>query len=98
MNLKVNFKVDKLGIMSRFGSLPADHPMKTRLAEGPGTAVDLCACGTFYVSIGALTLRLPAEAVATVWATLGDALAAAEERQVAVPVRTNVRRSPGSLS
>jgi hypothetical protein len=46
-----------------------------RLAEREALAVDLCACGTFAVHMGALSLRLDLESVSSLIDVLSDALA-----------------------
>lgn len=84
--------------MHSIGPSREDHPRKARLAEGPCAAIDQCPCGTFYVSIGALTLRLSPEVVASVWETIGEALARAAEANDAPTAKTNVRPTPGSVS
>lgn len=46
-----------------------------RLAECDTVAVDLCACGTFHVHVGALSLRMKADGAASLLQTLGLAFA-----------------------
>lgn len=49
---------------------------RKRIAEGRAANVDECVgCGTLHVTIGALSLRLDPEALASVSRTLEDALA-----------------------
>lgn len=50
------------------------RPVRRLLAQGPMCTVEECACGVLHVSLGALTIRLPTEVVASVWQTLGEAL------------------------
>lgn len=45
------------------------------VASGPCCSVEECGCGVLHVSLGALTIRLQAEVVASVYQTLGEALA-----------------------
>lgn len=45
------------------------------LAVGDFCSVEGCGCGTLHVSVGPVTLRLRADVVASVWRTLGEALA-----------------------
>lgn len=49
---------------------------RSRLAEGPFCAVDACSCGTWHVSIGAITLRLSPEVATSIASTLRKALSA----------------------
>jgi hypothetical protein len=51
------------------------RPARRLLSRGPVCAIEECSCGTLHVSIGVLTLRLEPEVVASIWETLGDALA-----------------------
>ncbi len=50
------------------------HPQRKLIAQGSICRVEECSCGVLHVTIGALTIRLHAEVVASVWATLGDAI------------------------
>lgn len=49
-------------------------PRRQRIAGGEAATVEACACGTLHVTLGALTVRLRPEVVASLWETLGDAL------------------------
>jgi hypothetical protein len=46
-----------------------------RLAQGDLASVDMCSCGNLRLHMGALTLRLTPEALASLLGTLGEALA-----------------------
>ena len=50
-------------------------PIRQLIAESPLCRVEQCACGTLFVTVGALTLRVHADALAVIHRTLGDALA-----------------------
>jgi len=50
------------------------HPVRRTIAKGHICTVEECSCGVLHVSLGVLTVRLQAEVVASVWATLGEAL------------------------
>ncbi len=43
------------------------------LAAGDFAAIEQCSCGSVHVTIGAVTLRLAASAIAPLAATLGEA-------------------------
>jgi hypothetical protein len=43
------------------------------LAQGDFAAIEQCACGSVHLTIGAITLRLSASAIAPLAATLGEA-------------------------
>jgi hypothetical protein len=62
----------------RLEVLPKVQPgcSRHRLAAGPYGEVQLCSCGAVHLHIGALTLRLPLEAVAE----LRSMLSLAEDR------------------
>jgi hypothetical protein len=49
-------------------------PARRLIAEGPACSVEECACGVLLVTMGPLTIRVPPEAVASIWQTLGAAL------------------------
>jgi len=53
----------------------------TRLAESAIGAVDVCACGTWYIHIGAMTLRLQPCAVSELLGLLGHAVAEHSSRR-----------------
>jgi hypothetical protein len=60
-----------------FISVDDERPCpRVRLSEGPIASVDACGCGVLHLQIGALTLRLAPEAIASLLATLGSATAA----------------------
>lgn len=50
------------------------HPQRKLIAQGSICRVEECSCGVLHVSIGALTIRLHADVVVSVWGTLGDAV------------------------
>lgn len=50
------------------------HPGRRLVACGEAATVEACACGTLHVTLGALTVRLRPEVVASLWETLGEAL------------------------
>jgi hypothetical protein len=50
------------------------------LAEGPISKITTCPCGCIHLAIGALTLRLEPAAAESLWATLGEGLAAHHSR------------------
>lgn len=52
---------------------------RTTLATSKVGRVELCSCGTAHLSIGSVTLRLPAAAIPAVRELLDDALAAGPE-------------------
>ena len=56
-------------------SMRSATPRPVRLAEREALAVDLCACGTLAVHMGALSLRLDLESVSSLIDVLRDALA-----------------------
>lgn len=62
-------------------------PQRRLLAREAFCAVEQCGCGTLHVSVLGVTLRLPQEAVACLWETLGLALGrlAAAERARELP-------------
>jgi hypothetical protein len=45
------------------------------VAEGPIATVDACGCGVLHLQLGALTLRLAPEAIASLQETLSEAAA-----------------------
>ncbi len=51
-----------------------DDVHRIRLAEGPICMVEACQCGVLHLTIGPVTLRLQAEAVESLWVTLGEAI------------------------
>jgi hypothetical protein len=53
-----------------------DTCTQVRLAESEFVAIDRCSCGTLRVHLGALTLRVSAEALEQVMQTLDQALLA----------------------
>ena len=63
----------------KHASFPAIADQKcgrSRLAEGDVAAVDRCDCGMFQLHLAAVTLRLAPEALTSLYATRGRALAA----------------------
>ena len=67
-----------------------------RLAQGDLACVDMCSCGNLRLHMGAVTLRLTPDALASIFSTLGEALAVhANQRGTAAteprptPVLTN---------
>ena len=52
------------------------RPERTLVAQGPVCQVEECSCGTLHLTIGALTIRLGTEVVASMRDTLADALVA----------------------
>lgn len=56
----------------------ADHERKI-VARRPQCRVELCSCGVYHVSFGAMTVRMTAEQVGGVFEALGDALAPAND-------------------
>jgi hypothetical protein len=70
------------GKISRTRRPPRSCTEKVRLAQGSAFAVDACeGCDTLQLHLGALTLRLPADAVVELESTLQRALAAYARRQ-----------------
>lgn len=55
---------------------PVEHCPTTRLATSELVTVDRCSCGTLRLHLGALTLRITAEALHGIMHTLGEALIA----------------------
>lgn len=51
------------------------NPTRRLLARSSLCSIEQCSCGTLHVSIGVFTVRLQAEVVASVWQTMGEALA-----------------------
>ena len=47
--------------------------MRRMLAAGDFAAIEQCSCGSVHVTIGAVTLRLQASAIAPLAAALGEA-------------------------
>jgi hypothetical protein len=45
------------------------------IAQGPMCTVEECRCGVLHVTLGALTIRLQPEVIASIWQTLDEALA-----------------------
>ncbi len=68
------------------------QPSRWVLARGPFCAVEECSCGVLHVTFGVLTIRLQREVVASIWETLGEALA----RGGAKASATEEARAPGS--
>ena len=66
---------------------------RTLVAGGPISQADACTCGILHVTIGALTLRLAAEAVVSLAETLGEAARHIEARESGGPHRC----TPGAL-
>lgn len=66
-----------------------------RLAQGDVACVDMCSCGTLRLHLGAVTLRLTPDALASIFGTLGEALAlharqsAKLSEPLPIPVLTN---------
>ncbi|APR81403.1 Hypothetical protein A7982_06750 [Minicystis rosea] len=48
-----------------------------------------CGCGVLHITLGALTIRLQTEVVASIWETLGEALS----RIAAVQPRAGIPRT-----
>lgn len=48
---------------------------RTRLAEGPLAAIDICRCGMMQLHLGAVTLRLTPDALSELEETIAGALA-----------------------
>lgn len=45
-----------------------------RLAQGDVATIDMCSCGTLRLNLGAVTVRLTAQALSSLMQTLGEAL------------------------
>ena len=75
-----------------------DDSHRARLAEGPICMVEECSCGVMHLTIGPVTLRLQAEAVESMWVTLGEAISrhAAHERERAVRIHMGQATEPRS--
>jgi len=78
------------------------HPREI-LACGPICKVERCACGCVHLTLGAVTLRLDPAACASLWATLGEALSALEERrepeaEVGLTVWPSAHGRPGGVA
>ena len=56
------------------------HPGRRLVARGEAATIEECACGTLHVTLGALTVRLRPEIVASLWETLGEALDVVDRR------------------
>lgn len=55
------------------------RPNRRVLARGPLCLVERCDCGVLHISLGGITLRLPADAVNSVRETLADAFQAIDK-------------------
>ena len=51
------------------------RPTRRVLVHGAFCIVEECTCGILHVSLGAFTFRVPADVLASVWSSLGEALA-----------------------
>lgn len=75
--------------MKQIKSAPPHAPQarghQLRLAEGSLAAVDRCECGTLHVHVGAVTLRLHADALTELIGTLGHALVELRQREASQP-------------
>lgn len=56
-----------------------------RLAQGSYAAVDRCPCGTLQLHVGPVSVRLPADALSDLWATLEQAAVAAAQHSQESP-------------
>ncbi len=70
-------------------------PKRTLVAQGPLSQVEECSCGILHVTIGALTLRLQPDCVASLAETLTEATRRLEARQDEMPAP--LRCAPGEL-
>ncbi len=61
---------------------------KTRrvIAQGPVCTVEQCTCGVLHVTLGALTIRLQMEVVASIHETLGEALRLLRRKDSVAPM------------
>lgn len=50
------------------------QPARRPLARGPMCSIEECSCGVLHVTLGALTIRLAPDLVASIWETFGTAL------------------------
>jgi hypothetical protein len=50
------------------------RPLRRTVAQGPVCTVEECSCGVLHLTLGALTIRIQREVVASMWETLGEAL------------------------
>lgn len=50
------------------------EPTRVVLAADPHGRVELCACGTAHLTLGAVTFKVPLQALVQLHALLGDAL------------------------
>ncbi|WP_394832854.1 hypothetical protein LVJ94_40770 [Pendulispora rubella] len=75
-----------------------DESHRTRLAEGPICMVEECSCGVMHLTIGPVTLRLQADAVESMWVTLGEAISrhAARDRDRAMHIHMGNCANPHS--
>ena len=47
---------------------------KRLIAAGECCSIEECTCGTIHLTLGALTLRVPREAIESIWVTIGAAI------------------------
>ena len=75
-----------------------DESHRSRLADGPICSVEECSCGVMHLTIGPVTLRLQAEAVESMWVTLGEAISrhAAQERDRGMHIHVGLGADPRS--
>jgi ABC-type branched-subunit amino acid transport system permease subunit len=53
--------------------MPHVHQPRIRLVDGDAVTLDQCSCGAIHLTIGAVTLRLQADAFAAVAAAVAEA-------------------------
>ncbi len=62
-------------------------PKRSLVAHGPASQVEECTCGILHVTIGALTVRLQVEVVASLAETLTEAVRRIEARSPEIASR-----------
>ena len=50
----------------------AEH--RRLIAAGACCSIEECSCGTIHLTFGAMTLRMPKDAIESLWITLGAAI------------------------
>jgi hypothetical protein len=79
--------------IQQFQSIEPTECARVRVAAGPIAAVDRCDCGMFQLHLGAFTLRLAPEALSSLVATLGEAVATSAAAKLGIePLRDHDQR------
>ena len=70
-----------------------DHGLRSLLASTEGASIEICDCGTIHLTIGALTLRLPQDLLASLARITDEA-----SRRLGASTATAPKASRGMLA